>query len=404
MLKSLYVPRCNYCYKPEPLDGPGFYRQSDQDRICIREKKYADPRLVTRLRDAHVRFFLPRIDLLLKLKTSHTGDYIECVDQAIPPELLPADPLCRELDLKLILPFGQIHRTPNEDEPSVSCAFSMGEQLFGFNYSKDRPDLVTANNSVWVQDTMAIVSGCRPGWHGPQYFGYYLGTDFLHHRSRILADIYLQSTLRESIEKSPAYTEWLVGKIGTARNILSFGPGTCAIEKVLAGKGIKVTGVDVNPKSVELGESFGLTMHQADANLFLQANAEQLSGQFDDVMAVESIGYYWLDGFLAGVREVLKPMGKLSILTVYNGSGATMRAKTSGFQQFTNDEIDEKCKRYGFSILERQFVHLNQKLIVTKYDERFRPIEGYVEYRFVAANNDPEGAFMVFYKVQKNSR
>jgi len=223
-------------------------------------------------------------------------------------------------------------------------------------------------------------------------------------RKNILAQIYSNSDLRESCEKSPAYIEWLVGKIGTAKNIISFGPGTCAIEKVLVDKRIKVTGVDLNPNSVELGESFGLTMHQADANLFLQDKADLLSEQFDSVMSVESIGYYWLKGFLSDAYKVLKPGGNLSLLTIYNGPGATMRPRTSGFQQFTHEEIAEACIKSGFALVERQYVHVNRKLVITKYGFNFNPIEGYFEYHFAQANDDPEGAFMVFYKVQKPGR
>jgi|GEM_PF-1243387 len=153
--------------------------------------------------------------------------------------------------------------------------------------------------------------------------------------------------LREKIR------EHMLGEVGQKAEILSVGVGTGIFEEKFINEGCTVTGIDIASEPLKLAEQRGVNTVNIDANKPDFWDDAKNKQKFNAVFVCESIGYFENDKIFERIKQVLKPGGKVYILT-----SPGSEKKQFGYKEFNYDDTIEWLKICGFEkIIEKNFLH-----------------------------------------------
>jgi len=155
------------------------------------------------------------------------------------------------------------------------------------------------------------------------------------------------SDLREDIYST------ISEEIGSGAEVLSVGVGTGAGEELFVNGGCDVTGIDFAPGPLLLAKRRGIKTINVDANKSDFWNGAENKAKFDAVFLFENIGYFKSNEIFKRIKQVLKPGGKIYILT-----SPGSEKKNIGYREFNRDDVIDKLKLNGFeNVEEKMFSH-----------------------------------------------
>jgi ubiquinone/menaquinone biosynthesis C-methylase UbiE len=162
---------------------------------------------------------------------------------------------------------------------------------------------------------------------------------------------------------------WLASRLSTRqKHILSIGCGSGEMERDLSKLKREVTGLDISHDMLLAAARRGLkSLVLADAK-FLPFG----SAGFDLVMFPESIGYFDLNQILPEVARILKPGGRVLIVTY----SLPLEAH-SEYRKHSVADLVLQLSRSGFHVQERKLLHVNRNRVTEMFTEE-RPAVIYI--------------------------
>ncbi|MBL7072487.1 MAG: class I SAM-dependent methyltransferase [Candidatus Omnitrophica bacterium] len=136
-------------------------------------------------------------------------------------------------------------------------------------------------------------------------------------------------------------------EIPSDAEVLAVGVGTGAFERLFGN----VTGIDITPEPLRMAGKRGINTINIDGNKPDFWDDVQNKLKFDAVFVSESIGYFELDKIFKRIKKVLKPGGRIYILT-----SPGSEKKQNGYREFNRDDVMHELGLSGFiEIRERNF-------------------------------------------------
>ncbi|MFH1722299.1 MAG: class I SAM-dependent methyltransferase [Candidatus Altiarchaeota archaeon] len=143
------------------------------------------------------------------------------------------------------------------------------------------------------------------------------------------------------IVRYPGFGDWVADRIirgmQDKSDLLSIGFGTAHIERILIARGFNVTGVELVDEFISKAKERGLEAHQMSGEELMFPDQS-----FDGILYPESIGHMDHRKTLAEADRVLRPGGKIFILTHGYSIGSKKTRKAMGVHPKSEDSAPEK--------------------------------------------------------------